>query len=35
MSIDKSRPTDFVGELSPAKVRELDRALTVALSLRK
>lgn len=34
MSIDKSRLTDFVGELSPAKLRELDRALAVALSLR-
>jgi mRNA interferase MazF len=35
MSIDKARLTDFVGELSPAKIRDLDRALIVALSLRK
>jgi mRNA interferase MazF len=34
MSIEKARLTDFVGELSPAKVRELDRALAAALSLR-
>jgi mRNA interferase MazF len=33
MSIDKARLTDFVGELSPAKLRELDTALLSALGL--
>ena len=33
MSIEKSRLTDFVGELSPAKLRELDDALSSALGL--
>lgn len=34
-SIEKLRLTDFVGELSPVKLRELDRALAAALSLRR
>lgn len=34
MSIEKTRLTDFVGELSPAKLRELDDALAAALALR-
>ena len=34
-SIDKSRLTDFIGELSPAKLHDLDRALAAALSLRR
>lgn len=34
MSIDKSRLTDFIGELSPAKLRELGLALAAALSWR-
>ena len=33
MSIEKPRLTDFVGELSPAKLRELDDALSSALAL--
>ena len=33
MSIEKSRLTDFVGELPPTKLRELDDALTVALGI--
>jgi mRNA interferase MazF len=33
MSIEKTRLTDFVGELSPVKVRELDDALSCALNL--
>jgi mRNA interferase MazF len=33
MSLDKSRLTDFVGELSFDKLRELDDALLVALAL--
>jgi mRNA interferase MazF len=33
MSIEKSRLTDFLGELSPARLRELDDALSVALGL--
>lgn len=33
MSIEKSRLTDFVGELSPPKLRELDDALAAALGL--
>ena len=35
VSIDKSRLTDFVGELSPAKLRELDAALASALGLAR
>lgn len=34
VSLDKSDLTNFVGVLSPAKLRELDRALRVALDLR-
>ena len=33
MSIEKSRLTDFIGELSPLKLRELDDALSSALGL--
>ena len=33
ISIEKSRLTDFVGELSPAKLGELDAALAAALAL--
>jgi mRNA-degrading endonuclease toxin of MazEF toxin-antitoxin module len=33
MSIEKSRLTDYVGELSEAKEAELDKALQVALAL--
>jgi mRNA interferase MazF len=33
MSIEKSRLTDYVGELPPAKVDELDQALAAALGL--
>ena len=33
MSIEKSRLTDFVGELSPVKLVELDDALSSALGL--
>ena len=33
ISIDKSRLTDFVGALSPARIRELDAALSNALGL--
>ena len=33
MSIDKSRLTDYVGELRPAKLGELDKALLAALAL--
>jgi mRNA interferase MazF len=33
VSLEKARLTDFVGKLSPAKVRELDEALAFALSL--
>ena len=33
MSLEKSRLTDFVGELGPEKLRELDGALLVALGL--
>jgi mRNA interferase MazF len=32
-SIEKQRLTDFVGSLSAAKLRELDRALRLALDL--
>jgi mRNA interferase MazF len=35
MSIDKSRLTDFVGELTPVKLRELDDALVTALGLAR
>lgn len=34
MSIEKARLTDFVGGLSPAKLRELDAALAAALGLK-
>jgi mRNA interferase MazF len=33
MSLEKSRLTDFVGELTPRKLRELDNALSVALGI--
>jgi mRNA interferase MazF len=33
MSIEKSRLTDFVGELSPGKLLELDDALSSAVGL--
>jgi mRNA interferase MazF len=33
MSLEKSRLTDYVGELSPDKLRELDSALLVAVGL--
>jgi mRNA interferase MazF len=33
MSIEKARLTDYVGELSAAKLRELDSALASALGL--
>jgi mRNA interferase MazF len=33
ISIEKNRLTDYVGQLTPAKVAELDRALSVALAL--
>lgn len=33
MSIEKTRLTDFVGELSSAKLRELDHALAAALAI--
>ncbi len=33
ISIEKSRLTDYVGKLAPPKVAELDRALSIALSL--
>ena len=33
MSLEKSRLTDFVGELAPSKLRELDNALIVALGI--
>jgi mRNA interferase MazF len=33
MSLDKSRLTDYVGELTTAKLRELDNALLVALGI--
>ncbi len=35
MSIEKSRLTDFVGELTPAKLRELDEALLTAIGLTR
>jgi mRNA-degrading endonuclease toxin of MazEF toxin-antitoxin module len=34
MSLEKTRPTDFVGELGADKLRELDAALAVALGLQ-
>jgi mRNA interferase MazF len=33
MSLEKSRLTDFVGELPPEKMRALDGALAIALAL--
>jgi len=33
MSLEKSRLTDYVGELAPDKLQELDSALRVALGL--
>jgi mRNA interferase MazF len=33
MSLEKSRLTDYVGELAPDKLRELDSALLTALGL--
>jgi mRNA-degrading endonuclease toxin of MazEF toxin-antitoxin module len=33
MSLEKSRLSDFIGALTAAKVRELDRALSAALAL--
>jgi len=33
MSLEKSRLTDYVGELATDKIRDLDLALTVALGL--
>ena len=33
MSVEKSRLTDFVGELSEKKQAEMDKALQVALAL--
>lgn len=33
VSLEKTRLTDFIGELSPAKLRELDDALLHALGL--
>lgn len=33
MSVEKSRLTDFLGELAPSKLRELDDALIVALGI--
>ncbi len=33
MSLEKSRLTDFVGELAPDKLRELDNALIIALGV--
>ena len=35
ISVEKSRLTDFVGELSSAKLRELDTALASALGLTR
>jgi hypothetical protein len=34
MSLEKTRLTDFVAQLGADKIRELDAALAVALSLR-
>jgi mRNA interferase MazF len=33
MSLDKTRLSDYVGELSPSKLRELDNALLAALGI--
>ena len=33
MSLEKSRLTDYVGELAPDKLRELDKALLLALGI--
>jgi mRNA interferase MazF len=33
ISIEKNRLTDYVGQLTPPKVADLDRALSVALAL--
>jgi mRNA-degrading endonuclease toxin of MazEF toxin-antitoxin module len=33
MSLEKSRLTDYVGELTTAKLRELDTALLIALGI--
>jgi mRNA-degrading endonuclease toxin of MazEF toxin-antitoxin module len=33
MSLEKSRLTDYVGELSDAKKEQLDKALQIALAL--
>ncbi len=33
MSLEKSRLTDYVGELSETKKEQLDRALQIALAL--
>jgi mRNA-degrading endonuclease toxin of MazEF toxin-antitoxin module len=33
MSLEKSRLTDYVGELASDKLRELDSALIIALGL--
>jgi mRNA interferase MazF len=33
MSLEKSRLTNYIGELSPDKLRSLDEALLIALSL--
>jgi mRNA interferase MazF len=33
MSLEKSRLTDFVGELAPSKLREIDNALIIALGI--
>ena len=35
MSLEKSRLTDFVGELTPGKLRDLDNALAVALGIAR
>jgi mRNA interferase MazF len=33
MSLEKSRLTDYIGELMPDKLRQLDSALLIALGL--
>jgi mRNA-degrading endonuclease toxin of MazEF toxin-antitoxin module len=33
MSLEKSKLTDYVGELTTAKLRELDTALLIALGI--
>lgn len=35
MSLEKSRLTDYVGELSDEKMVQLDKALQLALALRE